>query len=274
MEMYESYVRQIQRYPLLDVEQEAALSRRVEAGDEAAFAELVQRNLRLVVSVANRFAGEKASVMDLIQEGNIALMAAARKYHYSFNTRFSTYAYSWVLQYMLRYLYYRTSPIVLPQRKEELLRRVARAQSGFAQQKGREATVQELSEQLNVERKDLEELLSCDYSFASLDVSGDGEATMGDFLPDSTYNPEELLLRKEIRSDVHALVDTLPRAERTVIFGRYNFAHELKAKTLRELSVELAVSAETVRQMEMRAVRRLRKQLLAVRSEVAAAATA
>lgn len=276
MEMYESYLNQIQRYALLSAEEEESLSRRVEQGDRKALSRLVQANLRLVVSVAKRFASDKTSIMDLIQEGNIALMSAATKYHYAFKTRFSTYAYSWVLQYMLRYLYHRTSLIALPQRKNEVLRNVEKTRALLRQRRGVEPTVAELAHELDVDEVELKNMLSYTYSYSSLDTpcSENGDASVGDFVADETYNPEYLFFRQQEKKDVSDLLRTLPEKERTVIVSRFNFAHDVQIKTLRELSIELDVSAETIRQMELRAVRRMKKLLLARRTDASAAETA
>ena len=188
MEMLENYLKQIQKYPLLDAEQEVELSKKIEKGSQSAQEKLVQSNLRLVVSVAKRVNGSsKVSIMDLIQEGNIGLMTAASKYHYSYNTRFSTYAYTWILQYMLRYLYNKTSMISLPHRKEELLRKVSACRNDYLQTFGREATVEEISECLSVPKKDVKAALSCSYSVSSIDItaSEDGLSTIADLIPDS-----------------------------------------------------------------------------------------
>ena len=116
--MLESYLKEIQRYPLLSADEEVVLAKKIESGDGEAVNYLVQCNLRLVVSVAKKFCGSyKNSIMDLIQEGNLGLMSAASKFSYTFNTRFSTYAYPWILQYILRYIYGKTSAISLPHRK-------------------------------------------------------------------------------------------------------------------------------------------------------------
>lgn len=259
--MLENYLKQIQKYPLLDAEQEVELSKKIEKGSQSAQEKLVQSNLRLVVSVAKRVNGSsKVSIMDLIQEGNIGLMTAASKYHYSYNTRFSTYAYTWILQYMLRYLYNKTSMISLPHRKEELLRKVSACRNDYLQTFGREATVEEISECLSVPKKDVKAALSCSYSVSSIDItaSEDGLSTIADLIPDSKYNPEENFLREEKKTCVHDLVDSLPDKERKVIYYRYNFACDQHVPTLRELSFALGVSAETIRQMEMRAVRKIR----------------
>ena len=266
MEMYKSYVSQIQRYPLLDYEQEVALSQRIAKGDVSACTALVQSNLRLVVSIAKRFPSAKDFIMDLIQEGNVALMTAAEKYRDSFGTRFSTYAYAWILQYMLRFLSNKMSMIKLPYRKDELIRRVAVARQALVQTTGSEPTVAELAAYLNVTEGDVRNALSYDYSFMSLDgaCAEGGTATVGDLLPDTTYEPERALLSEESRHTVAALVDSLPEKEQVVIRSRYNFNYDVHVKSLREISTDLGVSAETVRQMELRAVRRMKKTVAAM----------
>lgn len=261
MEMYKNYVKQIQRYPLLDFEQEIALSKRIEKGDSAAILELVQSNLRLVVGIARRMSTSSSLLMDLIQEGNVALMTAAEKYHYRFNTRFSTYAYAWIVQYMIRFLNSKVSMITLPHRKDEMLRRIATARQTLVQTTGSEPTVAELASYLSVTEGEVKNMLSYEYSFTSLDMecpTGTG-ATVGDMIPDYTYEPERRYFSKVSRKTLNDLISTLPEKERVVIRSRYNFSNDVHVKTLRELSSDLGVSAETVRQMEMRAVGRMRK---------------
>ena len=272
MEMLETYISQIQRYPLLTAEQEIALSKEIEKGSKAAEKKLINSNLRLVISVAKKFCNTpKVSVMDLIQEGNLGLMAAASKFHYGFNTRFSTYAYNWILQYMLRYLYNKTSMISLPHRKEELLRKITAAQTEFKQTLNREPTAAELSECCGVSIEEIESVLSYSFSVTSIDIEAtdDGSATIGDLIADNSYNPEHNFLREQEKKQVKKMVDSLPDKERRVIYGRFNFENELHIPTLRELSATLGVSAETVRQMEIRAVQKMREAAYALRASYA-----
>ena len=258
--IYDSYMEQVQRYPLLNYEQEIDLSRRIEKGDSDAKMELVQSNLRLVVSIAKKLNVSKVNMMDLIQEGNLGLITAASKYHYSFKTRFSTYAYSWIMQYMLRYLHNRCSPISLPHRKDEILRHILAAQQYLFQQTGHEPSNEELSVYLGMPMKELTEAMNYAYVMTSLDAEcgEDGNSSVGDLLPDTTYSPEVEFLANVDKSKVHALMKKLPVNEQKVIYHRYNFGYEQRPKTLRDISVMLGVSAETIRQMEMRAIRRLR----------------
>ncbi len=270
MEMLESYLKQIQRYPLLDAQQEAALSREIEKGNRNAQNQLVNSNLRLVISIAKKFTNTaKVSMMDLIQEGNMGLMTAASKFHYGFNTRFSTYAYTWILQYMLRYMYNKTSMIALPHRKEELLRKVTALQNDYKQQFNREPSVSELADGCGCSEEEIVSVMAYAYTITSIDVetSEEGNSTVGDLIPDNKYNPEENFLREVEKNQVKEMVDSLPEKERTVIYYRYNFECEQHVPTLRELSSSLGVSAETVRQMEMRAVKKIKKAAVNLRAK-------
>lgn len=262
MEMLESYIHQIQRYALLTREEEAEISKRIENGDRAAVTKLVNSNLRLVVSIAKKFNMRgSVSIMDLIQEGNMGLMSAAEKFNYGFNTRFSTYAYTWILQYMLRYLYNKTSMIALPHRKEEFLRKIKTAKEEFYQVYDREPSVTELADFAGVSEEDVAESMAYSYTVTSIDIetSEDGNATIGDLIPDNKYNPEVNYLREVEKSELKNMIESLPANERKVIYCRYNLANEAHVPTLRELSDSMGVSAETVRQMELRAMRKIRQ---------------
>lgn len=266
MEMLETYIKQIQRYPLLTAEQEIALSKQIQKGCKKAENQLINSNLRLVISVVKKFTNTpKVSVMDLIQEGNLGLMAAASKFHYGFKTRFSTYAYNWILQYMLRYLYNKTSLIALPHRKEELLRKITAAKTEYKQALNREATTAELAECCVTTVEEIDSVLSYSFSVTSIDIEAtdDGSATIGDLIADNSYNPERTFILEQDKKEIHKMVNSLSDNERRVIYSRFNFENELHIPTLRELSALLGVSAETVRQMEKRAVQKIKKAAFA-----------
>ncbi len=267
MEMLETYIKQIQRYPLLTAEQEIVLSKQIEKGCTKAKTELINSNLRLVISVVKKFVNTpKVSVMDLIQEGNLGLMAAASKFHYGFKTRFSTYAYNWILQYMLRYLYNKTSMIALPHRKEELLRKITTAKNEYKQSLNREPTTAELAECCGITIEEVESVLSYSFNVSSIDIAAtdDGSATIADLIADNSYNPEHIFIREQDKKEIKEMVNTLSANERKVIYSRFNFENDLHIPTLRELSSLLGVSAETVRQMEKRAVQKIKKQAFAM----------
>jgi RNA polymerase primary sigma factor len=254
LDVYKSYVKQIQRYPLLKFEEEA----------ERAKIRLVQCNLRLVVSVAKKFTTQKVSIMDLIQEGNIGLMTAAAKYKASYKTRFSTYAYSWILQYMLRYLYNKCPLISIPHRKDEMLRRISAAQNFLFQQTGHMPSEKELAVYLGMTSEALKNLLQYSYSVSSIDLEcgDDTNTTVGDLIEDTTFSPEKKFMNAVTIHEIRTLLSVLPHNEQLVIYHRYNLAGEHKPKTLREVSTMLGVSTETVRQMEIRAIKHMQEAVL------------
>ncbi|MBQ4379002.1 MAG: sigma-70 family RNA polymerase sigma factor [Treponema sp.] len=262
MKMYEMYVKQIQKYTLLDAETEKKFASLIAGGDKNAVQKLVKANLRLVVSIASKFRKSyKVSVMDLIQEGNLGLMAAAEKFSSSYNTRFSTYAYPWILQYMLRFIHNKTSIISIPQRKEEVLRRLSNVKTEFSQETGKEASVQELSRLCGITAQEVTEALDCLYTCTSLDTkcSDEGCATVGELIPDYTYDPERKFFMEIDKSNIKNLVSCLSEKERYVISCRYNLEGQIHAPTLREMGVSLGVSAETVRQTEIKALKKIRQ---------------
>lgn len=268
-EVYEKYIKQIQKYPLLTAEEEQELSMKIQSGDAKSLDKLVNSNLRLVVTIAHHFNTKQVSIMDLIQEGNIGLMTAASKFSISFKTRFSTYAYSWIMQYMLRFINNRSSLITLPHRKDEMIRKIEAAQAFLFQQTGHEATSAELSLYLGVPEDDMRKAMIYSYSISSLDVdcNDDSLMTMGDLIADTTFSPETILMTEEKKRIIHSLMQSLPGNEQKVIWYRFNFDNEVHTKTLREISEILGVSAETVRQTELRALRHMRE---AMESEEAA----
>ncbi|MBQ0050794.1 MAG: RNA polymerase sigma factor RpoD/SigA [Treponema sp.] len=262
MTILENYISEISKYQLLDAEKEQNLAARIGSGDKRAVTQLINSNLRLVVSIAKKVCRNGSnSIMDLIQEGNLGLMAAAEKFSSKYNTRFSTYAYPWILQYILRYVHNKTSMISIPQRKEILLRQLSKVQNNFMLKKGRNPTKNELSSILNVDLPLLEEIISLEFSFTSLDAecSDDSDASYGELIPDYTFNPEFQLIKDVERKQVHQLVGTLAEKEQKVIYSRYNFEGRTTVPTLREVSSALGISTETVRQIEIRAMKKLKK---------------
>ena len=261
MKMYETYLAQIQRYKLLTAEEEKEIAENISRGSKAAVTKLVNSNLRLVVSVANKFKkAYRVSVMDLIQEGNMGLMAAAEKFSAHFKTRFSTYAYPWILQYMLRFVHNKSTIISIPQRKEEVLRKISNLKNEYSQVTGREASIEEMARSLGISEKEVKEVLDCLYSYTSLDCEcgEEGSSTIGDLIPDFTYSPEENFFIEIARTNIQKLIEGLSEKERYIIQGRFNFDGKIHAPTLRELGISLGVSAETVRQTEIKALKKIK----------------
>ena len=260
---YKEYVKQILKYPLMSFEQEIEHSKLVQQGDNEAKMRLVQANLRLVVSVAKKYKNPYVSIMDLIQEGNIGLLTAASKYHYSFNTRFSTYAYAWIAQSITRYVRNKTGQIILPHRKEEMLRKMHSAKLTLFQKLGRDPSDEELANRLGVTVEEIKNANLYSYTIVSIDseLDDDTNVNLGDSIPDFSFSPEVRLMNSYEKENIHEMISRLPEMEQKVIRYRYNFDNDEKTKTLRQVGEELGVSAETVRQMEIRAVRHLKAEM-------------
>lgn len=259
--IYKNYIKQITQYPLFSFEEEIEHSKRIQEGDAQAKMELVQANLRLVVSVAKKYENQYASVMDLIQEGNIGLLTAAGKYHYSYNVRFSTYAYAWIVQAISRYVKGKCGVIALPNRKEDELRRIKAARLALFQNLGREPSVEEIAERLSITPEEVYEINNLAYQIVSMSDEKEGEngQSVENSIADTHMTPEQEYLDKEDKKELMSVVQMLPEMERRVVYNRYNFRYDEKIKTLRQLGNEMGVSAETVRQVEIRAIKRLKK---------------
>lgn len=257
-----SYLNQVSSFPLLGAQEELALAARIAQGDDAAYAQLVNANLRLVISIARRCAPASVPVMDLIQEGNLGLMAAARKFSAVFGTRFSTYAYPWIMQYMLRYIDSRASFIPVTGHRGRMLKRIRRTQAYLCQRDGHEASPSELSAYMELSEEKIRDCLNSEYSVSSLDAivqDGDRDGiSVGELVADTTYAPEDVLIDAETQDDVRRMLSGLPHNEKLVIWYRFNFDGERRRKTFRELGQMIGISPETVRQTEIRALRHLR----------------
>jgi RNA polymerase primary sigma factor len=253
------YFEEISKTPLLTFEQELELSRRVQSGEESARQKLIQANLRLVVKIAKAYSRYGTAFLDLIQEGNLGLINAAGKFDYRKNVRFSTYASWWIKQSIVRALVNKNRMIRLPHRKEESLRKLTAklAEAAGAKQL---PTVDELAAYLRLAKEEVLALLELAGSVTSLDKEvGDEAVSLIELVEDRSYQPENEYFVQEFVADTKRLLDTLADRERDVLLCRYAFEGE-KKKTLKTIGEQLGLSAETVRQMEIRALEKLRVQ--------------
>jgi RNA polymerase primary sigma factor len=263
-----AYFDQIKKTPLLTAEQECDLSKRIQKGDNAAFQQLVEANLRLVVKIAKAFMTSDLSLLDLIQEGNLGLMRAASKFDYRKKVRFSTYASWWIKQSIVRSLSNKRRAIRLPHRKEELLRKINKAASSLSQSLMREPSLDEIAHEVGVAPKDVISLLNMSYSVVSLDgESNDDSGCLKDVFEDTSFDPGEELMKKSLREETMKSLEALPEKEREIILYRYSF-HGGKKYTLKTIGDRMGISPETVRQIELRALRRLGESAEALRAYV------
>ena len=257
------YLNEIGQIPLLSEEEEKILGEKSAAGDADARQRLAEGNLRLVVSLAKHYTGRGVAIMDLIQEGNMGLMHAAEKYDHTKENRFSTYAAWWIKEAMQRAIDQQSREIRVPVHVAENMKRVQKAARDLQQSLGRDATTAEIAQKLGDKtEEEVKDIISYLQNPVSLEspVGEDGESSLGDMVEDhSGQTPEEamdILARQEA---LRELVDTLTERERQVVRMRYGLGEE-KPQTLEEIGSALGVTRERVRQIEARAMEKLRRQ--------------
>src|SRR5919199_1368866 len=262
-EILSLYLRRARRHRILSRQEEAALSARIQDGDEAAWEELVQCNLRLVVSVARSYTGRGLEFADLIQEGNLGLMRAARGFDAAFGTKFSTYATWWIKQSIGRAISNKASFIRLPVHAADEERVVNIARNHLQATTGREPSLEELSQFVGKSRQEVTDALTVRKAVVSYNVSvgSEEDGSLSDLLTDEAEeaNTEGLFMEDALKDSVHDLLAELPERERYVVERRYGLDGE-RCATLGEIGEEIGVTRERARQMQNVALRRLRSQ--------------
>ena len=255
-----TYLKEIGRVPLLTTRQEQELAQAAQAGDADARRALSEANLRLVVSVAKRYAGRGLPFLDLIQEGNLGLMKAAEKFEPERGFRFSTYATWWIRQSITRAIADQGRTIRIPVHLVEIINRVKKTAGELLRKNGREPTAEEIAAALDMEPVRVRELLQLAQDPISLEtpVGEEEDAHLEDFIQDEEAGVPvdeagRQLLRREL---LHVLKSLTPREER-VITLRFGL-EDGRARTLEELGKEFHVTRERVRQIEAKALRKLR----------------
>ena len=257
------YLNEIGQIPLLSEAEERELGEKSAAGDASARQKLAEGNLRLVVSLAKHYTGRGVPIMDLIQEGNMGLMHAAEKYDHTKENRFSTYAAWWIKEAMQRAIDQQSREIRVPVHVAENMKRVQKAARELQQTLGRDAAPAEIAEKLvdktEAEVKDIISYLQSPVSLES-PVGEDGEDSLGDLVEDRTETtPEEAMNILARQEEVQELLGSLTEREQQVIRLRYGLGEE-RPQTLEEIGSMLGVTRERVRQIEARAMEKLRRQ--------------
>jgi RNA polymerase primary sigma factor len=253
-----SYFDQIKKAKLLTFEEELELSRRIQNGDEKARIRLIESNLRLVVRIAKNYLTPEVTILDLIQEGNIGLMKAASKYDYRKQVRFSTYASWWIKQSIVRSLSNKKRVIRLPHRQEEKLRKISKIYSNLSQVLMREPSLQEIAGEIGLQEDEVASIINSSSSVASLDATlSTDSGSLHEVVEDSSYEPSRDLMRKTLQEDTLRLLNGLQEKERQILLYRFSFVSG-KRYTLKKIGDELGISPETVRQIELRALKKLK----------------
>jgi RNA polymerase primary sigma factor len=265
----QAYFAQIKHIPLLTFEEELELSRLIQGGDAKAKQRLIEANLRLVIKIARIYLTSAVSFMDIIQEGNIGLMRAVDKYDWNRNVRFSTYANWWIHQAITRFLSNRCRTIRLPHRKEEALRKIQKAYHLLTQTLQHEPNNKEIASYVRMDEEDVEYIMNISNNMISLETEvGEAEgAQMVDLCEDYTYNPERVLLRKSSRTMTRRFLSRLKDKERRILVYRYQLDGGEK-QTLKTIGDEMGISPETVRQIEIRAIKKMKANAGEIRDAI------
>jgi len=254
-----TYFDQIKVSPLLNFEEELELSRRIMRGDELARQKLIESNLRLVVKIAKAFVSSDVPLLDLIQEGNLGLIRAAQKYDYRKNVRFSTYANWWIKQAITRSLANKRRAIRLPHRKEEALKKIQKTYNTLSQTLMRRPSSQEIAAEVSLPVSEVEFILSLANGVVSLDADTGDDTSLIDLFEDYTYSPDAEVIRQSVREETMSFLEKLLEREKQILMYRFQFFGG-ERYTLKRIGEEMGISPETVRQIEMRAIRKLREQ--------------
>ena len=263
-EILSLYLQEISRVKLLTAEEEQELARRVQAGDAQAERRLVEANLRLVVRIARRYLNRGLSLLDLIEEGNVGLLHAARKFRPDRGTRFSTYATWWIRQAVVRALANQARTIRLPVHVQLLLAQYVKKRNALTQALGRPPTVEEVAKEMGRPTAEIEHLETIRLQPLSLDSPApEGKGSLYDTVQDPSAAPGggiAAVLRA--RADLAGVLQDLPDTERTVVTLRFGLGGE-EPMTLESIGQRLGVTRERVRQIEGSALQRLRRLLAA-----------
>ncbi|MDA3938704.1 MAG: RNA polymerase sigma factor RpoD/SigA [Spirochaetia bacterium] len=263
-----AYFKQIQRSALLSFDEELELSRKIQNGDELARQKLIEANLRLVVKISKSYVTSDVSFLDVIQEGNLGLIKAAEKYDHKKNVRFSTYAAWWIKQSIVRALSKKRRTIRLPHRKEELLKNIQKTYYLLNQELSRKPSRAEIAGEINEDPEDVAALVNSAGSVFSLDSTFDDDSgTLMDIYEDQSYNPDAELMKKSFREETMKFLEHLLEKEKQILLYRFSF-YGGKKYTLKHIGEEMGISPETVRQIEIRAIKKLKEHAVELKEYI------
>ena len=254
------YLKEIGRVELLTADEEVALAQRIEQGDPVAKQELAEANLRLVVSIAKRYVGRGMSFLDLIQEGNMGLMKAVEKFDYHKGFKFSTYATWWIRQAITRAIADQARTIRIPVHMVETINKLVRIQRQLLQDLGREPTPEEIGAEMDLPTEKVRDILKIAQEPVSLEtpIGEEDDSHLGDFIEDhDATSPADYTSAELLKEQLNEVLDTLTDREENVLRLRFGL-EDGQSKTLEQVGQQFGVTRERIRQIEAKALRKLR----------------
>lgn len=259
-ESLKRYLREMGQIELISMEDEIELAKRIAEGDMAARSEMITSNLRLVVSIAKKYLNRGLKIDDLIQEGNIGLIKAVEKYDYKKGYKFSTYATWWIKQAITRCIADQSKTIRIPMHIVELTSNYLKTQKRLSGELGREPSIDEIANEMRLPEEKIAIIITMTKDTLSLDTpfTDDSNFTLSDVVPDENENsPEEQVMREMLREHLKEVLETLTVREKEIIIYRYGL-YDNPAETLEQVGERFNVTRERIRQIELKALRKLR----------------
>ena len=256
------HLREIGRIPLLSAEEEVELAQKISEGDQSARDRLIVANMRLVVSIAKHYVGRGMPLLDLIQEGYSGLIKAVEKFDHTKGYKFSTYATWWIRQAITRAIADQARTIRIPVHMVETISKVKKAQNMLLHKNGHEPTIDEISRELNMSPDRVREIIRIAQDPVSLEapVGEEEDSYLGDFIPDEDAPaPIDTAMKSVFKDELNKALNTLPEREREVLKFRYGVGYD-RSHTLEEVGKQFKVTRERIRQIEAKALRKLRTQ--------------
>lgn len=254
------YLKEIGKVPLLTAEEEIELAKRMELGDEEAKKRLAEANLRLVVSIAKRYVGRGMLFLDLIQEGNLGLIKAVDKFDYKMGYKFSTYATWWIRQAITRAIADQARTIRIPVHMVETINKLMRVSRQLVQELGREPSAEEIAERMELPVERVREIIKIAQEPVSLEtpIGEEEDSHLGDFIQDDNVPvPAEAATYTMLKEQIVDVLTTLTEREQRVLRLRFGL-DDGRSRTLEEVGKEFNVTRERIRQIEAKALRKLR----------------